>query len=341
MDIKKIVLILAAVGMMNTTAQAALVSAGTWNGNVGLSTDAVGSNNFNVGSVQAYIPVGATILQAYLYSAGIPTAYSGSPTSLADYNAAGITLGGYNINNFSTLVGATSPRPEITSWATARADVTSVVQTLASGASTANFSWNVTEGSLNRYIDGEILSIVYSHPDLPVGSVALLNGGQSTAGETTNVSLGVPLTDTSAPGFKAELGLGISFSCCGQLSSVSINGNQLTASAGNYDDGLDAQDGSLITVGGLGDTAQNGLSYESDRELYDLKPFLNTGDTSFSIFTENPTADDNIFFASLYLTGTIRDVTPGTVVPEPETYAMLLAGLGIIASAARRKSLKR
>ena len=120
-----------------------------------------------------------------------------------------------------------------------------------------------------------------------------------------------------APGFAAELGLAISFSCCNQSSLVNINGNPIATAAGNFDDGLDGSDGSLITVGGIGDTPGVLQSYANDRELYDLRTFLSTGATSFQIFTSNPTNDDNIFFASLYLTGDIRDVTPG--VPEPET----------------------
>jgi hypothetical protein len=326
----------AALCAISGAASADLTLAGTWNGNVGLSVDGIGSNSSPVGEVQASIPVGATILKAYLYSAGTPFPwYANSPTTLAAYNGAGITLAGNAITNFDTLMGATSTRADIGQWYTARADVTSVVQALAAGAVTSNFSWTVSEGSLNSRIDGEVLAIVYSHASLPMGSVALLNGGQNTGGETSIVNLGTPLTDPNAAGFAAQLGLGISFSCCGQQSTVEINGSLLTDTAGNLNDGLVAADGSLITVGGLGDDPGNNLGYATDDELYDLRPFLSTGDTSFSIFTQNPTNDDNIFFTSLYLTGEITDVRPQ--IPEPGTYALMLAGLGVLAAVARRR----
>ncbi|HJV62321.1 MAG TPA: PEP-CTERM sorting domain-containing protein [Albitalea sp.] len=326
----------AALAALSSTAMADLTSAGTWSGHVGLSVDGIGSNNAAVGDVQANIPVGSTILKAYLYSAGTPSPwYAQSPTTLAQYNAAGITLAGTTINNFDTLVGAISTRADIGRWYTARADVTSLVQSLTAGAASSAFSWAVTEGQLNQYIDGEVLAIVYSNPGLATASVALLNGGQNTGGETSTVHLGTPLTDPTDPSFAARLGLGISFSCCDQRSTIKVNGNTVTDNAGNNDDGLVVSDGSLITVGGVGDTPANNQSYANDHELYDLAPFLHTGDTSFSIFTQNPTNDDNIFFASLYLTGDITSVTPS--VPEPETYALMLAGLAVVGAISRRR----
>jgi len=318
-------------------ASATLNSAGTFTGHVGVSVDGIGSNNTPVGNVQASIPVGATILKAYLYSAGVPFPfYSDAPKTLADYNTSGITLAGNMITNFDTLVGAIStPRPDIGRWFTARADVTSLVQTLTAGAVTSNFSWTINEGTKNNRIDGEVLAIVYSDPSQPLGSVALLDGGQNTGGETTSVFLGAPLGDPTAADFAARLGFAISFSCCNQQSQITVNGSPLANAAGNNDDGAAVADGSLITVGGLGDPTTNLASYANDRELYNLAPFLHQGDTSFQIHTVNPTADDNIFFAHLYLTGEIANVTPG--VPEPETYALMLAGLAAVSAIARRR----
>src|ERR1039457_2787184 len=116
-----------ALAAATTLAFASLNPITTWTGNGGLSADGVGSTAAAVGDVQTSIPVGASILQAYLYSAGTPVAnVPGSPTTLAAYNGAGITFAGTAINNFNTLVGATSPRADIGRFYPARADGTSL-----------------------------------------------------------------------------------------------------------------------------------------------------------------------------------------------------------------------
>jgi hypothetical protein len=180
-------------------ASAALVPVGVFNGNVGVSIDGIGSNASPVGGVQASVPAGSTILAAYLYSAGTPFPwYAHSPMTLNDYNAAGITLAGTAIDNFSVLVGATSTRPDIGRWFTACADVTVLVQSPVAAGPQPNYSWDMSEGTKYTRIDG----------------------GQNTGGETTNVLLGFPLGDPTAPGFKATMSLGISFSTGGtQVSS--------------------------------------------------------------------------------------------------------------------------
>lgn len=325
----------AAISVGVSSAHAALTPAIKLSGNVGLSVDGFGSNSASGGFLQAFIPIGATIERAFLYSAGTPFPfYADSPTTLAQYNAAGITLGGTAVTNFDTLVGATSSRPDIGGFFTARADVTSVVAALVAGSATPNFSFSISEGSLNNRIDGEVLAIAYSLPSLAEGSVIFLDGGQRTGGETTVVNFAEPLVDPTDPNFRAELGVGISFSCCSQRSTIQINGSTVSDFAGNFDDGAAQQDGSLITVGGLGDPALAFAgSYAEDKELYNIAPYLNAGDTSFSIFTSNATNDDNLFFASLYTTAIISDVG----VPEPATWAMMLGGFGLLGGAARRK----
>ncbi len=314
-------------------------------GPVGLSVDGVGSNNAAVGQVQALIPVGATILKAYLYSAGSPSPfYTDAPTTLAQYNATGISLAGTTIRSFDTLVGAVSDRADIGRWFTARADVTALITSLTAGAATNSFAWAVTEGALNSRIDGEVLAIAYSLPGLANATVAFLDGGQRTGGETTSVSFVNPLSDPTVAGYAAAFGIASTFSCCNQASTIRVNGTLLTSFAGNFDDGGAQTDGSLITVGGVGDNpANNVATYADDDELYDLKPFLAAGQTSLSIQTSNATNDDNIFFAHLYITAAIKDINqtpvdPGAsgAVPEPTAPALVLTALAALAATRRR-----
>lgn len=328
-----VVVLVAALILTAVPSYAGLNPAALFSGNVGMSVDGVGSNNTPVGDIQVSMPAGSTVLKAFFYSAGTPFPwYADSPQTLADYNTAGITLGGVPVTNFSSIFGATSTRADIGQFFTARADVTGLVQTLTSVGG-PNFSFSVGEGTKNNRIDGEALVVMYSNPALPTGSVAVLDGGQNTGGDTTVVNFTGPLGDPNAPGFVARIGIGDSFSCCGQASTIKINGTTITDNAGNFDDGLTATDGSLITVGGLGDPSSVGQSYANDRELYDLASFLTQGATGFTIFTQNPTNDDNIFLLHLQTSQEIGSVV--NPVPEPATLALF--GLGLVGLTAWRR----
>ena len=182
-----------------------------------------------------------------------------------------------------------------------------------------------------------------------MGSVAILDGGQAQSGDTTTVTFASPLADVSAPNFFFDMSLGISFSYNGttvsQFSNVDINGQRLTSSAGSNDDGVPqyvAADGALITVGGIGDSNNNPdpntKNRAADDELYSLVPFLQNGDTGFTMFTNNPSFDDNIFLMTLYSGVALGNINeePVPTVPIPGAVWLLGSGLAGLAYLRRR-----
>ncbi len=94
---------------------------------------------------------------------------------------------------------------------------------------------------------------------------------------------------------------------------------------------------------------RSGSKNASSMDIYwngtQLKP-INTGDTNWKTYSYTVTATGASTALTFVSTGPVKDVTMGsyldgvsvTAVPEPESYAMLLAGLGVMATIARRRS---
>jgi hypothetical protein len=307
------VTVLALVALLRPLqAEAALTVFQTYVGNVAVSTDGFGSLSSG-GTISAEVPLGATVLNAYLYSS---MAYFGGP--------AGGTLDGNALSYVS--LGANSVPLEAF-----RADVTSIVKPIIDGGPGGIYDFTVTENN-STGADGEALVVVYSLPSLPVTTVGILDGFSQPAGDNTSINFSTAL-DPTAPGFQAEMRLGIGFSCCNQRSTITVNGNVITENAGNEDDGS-GSNGALITVGGFDDPFSPLLpSYDTDHERYNLVPQIDAGDTSIVVHTLNPSNDDNIFLAVFQVTGRggvnepPPDGPPDTSVPEPASMTLLATGL--------------
>lgn len=306
----------AAVGFA-APANAALTVFQTFNGTYGLSTDGGGSTGSSY-TVNAFVPVGATVAAAYLYQA------TNFTTSVQP-----VTLNGTAVS-FGPLVGNTTACCSI---ASARADVTSLIAPIINGGAGGTYNFTIGEGN-SGVTDGTALVVVYSLSSLATQTVAILDGFASASGDTATVSFASPL-NPAAPGFVADLRLGIGFSVNGQSSTVDVNGTRITSNAGNNDDGDAASNGALITVGGNDDPFSTlNPSYANDHERYNLTPYIAPGSTSLTFRTANASLDDNIFFAGLLISGNAT-VTSG--VPEPTTWAMMIAGFGMIGGVMRRR----
>ena len=326
-------------------AQAAITSTYQFNGEGNWSLDAVGSNGSPVGTLSAFVPLGSTVEQAFLYS----SKYSNLST-LPNVTLQGTTYSGSDwtalgVNGFLQAY---------------RTDVTAQMQALIGGGSAAMFNFSVTENVDNGGTDGEVLAIVYSNPAEQYRTIAFLDGFASSAGDTTTVNFAGPV-DTTAAGFEAlmSLGIGYGYQPSDQSSNVdiSIGNRRITSSAGGQDDGQ-STDGALITVGGIGDNASNPLNpnagpnvnHRYDDELYNLaygagtdttNPYLTNGTTSFDLRTANPSGDDIVFFIGINVTAEAGVNEPPSAVPEPASLA-LWGGVGIVGLViARRRSGKQ
>jgi hypothetical protein len=261
----------------------------------------------NGGTVQAEKPAGATVRSAYLAAAS--TGFSGR-----QLNDGHVSIDGQPVS------WAISTPSSINSW-NHWAVVTSLVKTKIDAAPAGRVDFSITEVS-PAGIDGEILVVIFDDPNQTTGNtIVLLFGAQAVAGDNFAIALAEPI-NLGDPNLLLDMSLGISFgyqttSVRNQISQVDVNGTRITSSAGGQDDGA-AANGGLITVGGLDDSNANPpdpnaqpTNYDYDDELYNLLPFVNDGDNTIAVFTRNPSNDDNIFFAGLYLASTTAVVGEG------------------------------
>lgn len=279
------------------------------NGRITLSADGSGSLAAS-SAIQVEKPnASATVRSAFLACASVPgriindgqVSLDGNPIVWSDSVLNNVAATGFFFNNvFATVTGVVKPKVD--------AAVPGII--------------NFTQTEVTtQTIDGCALYVIFNDPAQPVDrSVRILFGGQNTNGD----DFLLPLATTPSGADRLEMGLAISFSTqggppgshvCGtslpQFSIITVNGLPLTSCAGNADDGqgAGAQNGLLLTVGGVGDDRANPTNPDqrvgTDDELYNLMPFLLPSNT-FLVHTENPSDDDNIFAGHFSVTRLIE-----------------------------------
>jgi hypothetical protein len=275
----------------------------TFCGNGGFSSDGLGQTGGLPGTIQADVPAGSTVEQAYLYAASYFTA-----PDTVDVNFDGTVY---------TL--AKLPNDEWAFGDAYRTDVTTqVATTVGGGGGTTDFIVTYDSNVLN----GVALVVIFSNDGLPFACVSVFDGALNTPPQQTTLGFAGPV-DTTITGFSAEMIAGSAHSfqgepghICGssvaQSTIIDINGERLSSCLGNYDDGL-AENGALMTVGGVGDDllnpddpnqqpADGALPRTMDDERYSIASFINNGDTQVDIDTQNPSGDDHVFLVIISIT---------------------------------------
>ncbi|WP_339133779.1 MAG: hypothetical protein WGN25_13680 [Candidatus Electrothrix sp. GW3-4] len=285
-------------------------------GFITLSVDGLGVATNIEGSIQVSKPAGATVRGAYLATADV-WGLSGTPLPDGAVVLNDVNVGWeYQVSLDTDVFGPLR-------WGIdhAWADVTPIIAPLVDAAPAGII--NITLKEIIN-LDGSILAVIFDDPNQTVSNtVVLFFGAQQTSGDTFHIGLSEPV-NTSDPNLFMEFSLGISYGYQSdiyryQFSEVDVNNIRLTSSAGGQDDGY-ADNGGLITVGGIGDSPANPVNpyagpvnQRTDDELYDLLPYVSDGDTGITIDTFNPSNDDSIFFAALFFGSTTAVVGEGII----------------------------
>ena len=270
-------------------------------GKISVSVDAKGADNFPA-TIQVNKPVGATVRKIFVAAAS--TGFRGYVIPDGTISIAGVPIN-WNISTPSSI-------SSYNHWADATAALSGAMNALPPGLNTVNYF----EGGNPFLIDGTILMVVWNDPAQIVDqTLVVMFGAQNIAGDNFYVTLSQPIANVAT--LRMDMGLGISYSYepSGQFSRVEVNGTVLSSCAGGQDDGY-ANNGGLITVGGIGDLNNNpppgctdAIGPRADDELYSLVPFVNNGDTQVHVFSINPSNDDNIYLA-YFLMNVAGNVTP-------------------------------
>lgn len=315
---------------------------GYYNSNVSLSTGYFSQFNPNVGVLTgATINVTGTQMQ---YTRVSSTSGAGldfsTVTSIGSGNSTVTVSAPGAAHTFGTLAQSAS----CTGWKTSSCPGNWFY-------STASTSWNgaVASGSLNSYVGGLSVQVV-SNANLQAQQLNdVFFGTETTSSQVILTSTVASATYTyllhAAPSFSAGSSLNtltLDFGTVNQNASVGPLGFSLFNLSNANRVGLDLDGMSLVAgtdttaltsnLASFAGLAQGGnASFQAMLNTANVGNFSETYLLTLSDADVGASATRSTYYLTLTMTGTVA------AVPEPETWAMLLAGLGLVGAAATRR----
>lgn len=269
-------------------------------------------------------PDGASVLQAWLISGdGGNRNTTGHPPTDLSLNGHAVTFTHWS--KITTNPGNESWNNFNTYWA----DVTSLVKSTIDGetAGIHTLSFDQGDGTDGDSVEGGSLIVIYNDPAAQYSSIYLKVGTSDPAGSNFTFNFPALTGENLSNDFVMSVGISNSYqaSYWEQSSNIQANGQWISSVAGGCDDSTTfattgCNFGGYNTIGGIGDTTSipgqvdtevTAYDRNLDKEYYRLNSFMHEGDTSLQIQTVNPSSNDNIYFAGIFL----RGVEPAVTVP--------------------------
>ena len=142
----------------------------------------------------------------------------------------------------------------------------------------------VIEGGGPIQNDGNGLIVLWQDPTFAISTFALAFASELT-GQNPQMQLTTDPINTAAPGFRVDIGIGIAFSAgAPMVSETHVEGVLIATDTGGYDDGAQAANGALYTLGGDGDGPGS--------ERYNVTPYIANGEVSIGVRLGGNTFDD-------------------------------------------------
>ena len=286
------------------SAEAQMVQLENQFGKYQIRGDACGTNGVSC-PITIEKPTNATtVYKAYIY-------YSSMAGSNMDPGANAITISGGGLPSQVVPITNLTSSNSGSFWVYTRyEDITALLSPGLNAAPAGGTTVYTTAEAAPNTIDGEGIVVIWDNPTVMNTAIHLSLGSRTTATMITD-SINTAPINTLQPGFAATLGLGFAFSTGtgSQISTVQINGGVLDVNAGGWDDGNQIANGTLITLGGYGDSRTT-----NDDEYYDFASFITNGATQIRydiLMTTNHTSDwlNAVYFDITGVFSTTYDTT--------------------------------